>query len=137
MSSEALAQTKAQFLKATADQASAMALSFEDPAALARNLAAWIRQNFPERVAEAYWITAEKQTDKGIEVKIFEKPLSLLGGMSLRFGALLGMRSGGVSVTVPLVTSSGGIQIGVGIGAVADWNDFSKFQPVLVLRASF
>lgn len=128
---------RAAFLRSASAQAEALALSFDDPAALARNLATWIREHFPERVAQAYWVSAKKDTDKGIDVRIFEKQLPRLWNLRVRVGALLGAQTGGVSVTVPLVTSTGGISIGIGVGAVSDWSDFREFTPVFVLRASF
>lgn len=124
------------FSDETMAQAKSLALSIDDPAAIARNLAAWVKEHFPERIATAYWIKVNGDRDKGIEVRLYEKPLSMLGGLKLRFGALLGRETGGASVTIPFRTQAG-YEIGVGVGAVVDYQTFRDIAAVAVLTVRF
>lgn len=124
------------FVAETMQQADALARSFDDPKAIIRNLAEYVRQHFPERVASAYWLKVDGSVDKGFNVRLYEKPLSMLGGLKLRLGALLGKDTAGASVTIPFRTQDG-FEIGIGVGGVVDYETFKSVQAVAVLSVKF
>lgn len=121
------------FRKRTLAQGEAFARAFADPETTARKLAEWVRENFPAKIAEAYWISASGDRDKGIDVEILERPV---GAIRFRLGALLGARSGGVAVTTP-VLSEGRVTVAVGVGAVAPYADLGRVSAVGVVSVRF
>lgn len=127
---------RAGFAELALAHAGELSRSIDDPRAILRNLAAWVKENFPERIATAYWIKVSGDRDKGIEVRLYEKPLGKLGAFKLRLGALLGQESGGASVTIPFRTNSG-YEIGVGLGAVVSYETFRDVSAVGVLTVRF
>jgi hypothetical protein len=129
-------EEREDFQLATLAHARDLALSFDDPAAIARNVAEWMKDNFPERVAEAYWISAEMDRDKGLEIRLYERPLPRWKNLTLRLGALVGVETAGVNVSVPIRTARG-ITIGIGVGAVARYENLKAISPVGTLSISF
>lgn len=129
-------EERAEFADLALAHAGELARSIDDPKALIRNLAAWVKENFPERIATAYWIKATGDREKGIEVRLYEKRLGALGLWKVRLGALFGANSGGAAVTIPFRTY-GGWEIGVGLGATVDYQTFKDVSAVGVLTVRF
>jgi len=120
-----------------AKQAQALALAFDDPAALARRLGEWLRENYPERVAQAYWITASGGRDKGLQVEIVKLPLKFAQRLKLNLSALIGGKTAGAAITSEVWQDlSGRWSVLVGLGAVsryADILDGGKWEPVATI----
>jgi hypothetical protein len=115
--------------------ATELARSIDDPAAIAARLGEWAKENLPERIASALWITAKGEKDKGIEIRLHE--LTLGDRVRLRFGAALGAWSAGLTGTVPIHRTSSGTTVSVGLGAVVRYTDLEDVAPVAVLTVRF
>lgn len=121
--------------RAIQSQADFLALSFNDPEALAKALAAWIKANFPNRVSAALWITAKKEQDKGISVFLHE--LKLSDRIKVRVSGLIGEWSAGVSGSADLWKAESGVTISVGLGAVVRYADTQEVSPVATISVRF
>lgn len=119
--------------RAVIAQAEALARAFEDPGVIAAKLAAWVVQNFPDRVRTAYWVTLEGDRDKGIQVELRKRPIELTLGQKIRLsvGALIGAQTAGLNVNSVVWRSTRGWEISVGIGAVTRYSDVENWSPVV------
>lgn len=116
------------------ERASELALAYADPEKLAVKLAAWVRENYPERVSNALWITAKGDRDRGILVEIRE--LKLSDRFKVHAGGLLGKWSAGLALTTELGKYHGAT-VSVGAGAVVRYADLRDVSPVAVLSVRF
>jgi len=121
-------------LAAIEKRASDLALAYADPEKLAVKLAAWIRDNYPDRVSQSVWITAKGDRDRGILVEIRE--LKLSERFKVHAGGLLGKWSAGLAVTTELGKYHGAT-VSVGAGAVVRYADLRDVSPVAVLSVKF
>ncbi|HAM56175.1 MAG TPA: hypothetical protein DCQ64_12535 [Candidatus Rokubacteria bacterium] len=111
--------------------------SLDDPAAIARKLADWASEYLPERMASAVWIDLKGNRDKGMEVRLIEKPMSWLQGRALRLGALLGAWSCGLNVSTDVYRTAGGATLAVGLGAVVPYQNLRDVRPVASFTLRF
>lgn len=118
-------------------QLESLALSINDPEALARALGHWLRQKVPERLLEAMWVDLEGNRDRGISVRIYEKPLPRWPAFKARLGGLLGLKSYGLDVSMEVYKTASGAHVSLGIGAVATYQDYTKFKPVASIAVRF
>ena len=116
-------------------RAADLARVFDDPAVLAAKLAEWAKENLPERISTALWITATGERDKGIEIRLHE--LKLTDRLRLRFGAAIGAWSAGLTGTVPIARTAKGTTVSVGLGAVVRYTDLEDVSPIAVLTVRF
>lgn len=117
-----------------AEQAEHFLMVFRDAEKAAEKLAEWVRENYPERIATAYWITITEQRDhdKGIAIQIARLP------WTLQLKALLGRWSAGFGVfTRPYDVQQFKAKVSVGAGAVAPYDDLGKLMPVLGIAVKF
>ena len=126
--------------EAIAAQAKALAQVLDDPKALARNLADWIKKNYPERVAQAYWISAAGAKDKGLEVSVYKLPWTWAKKLKLGLSGLIGEKTAGANINTTVWQSATGTwEAMVGVGAVAAYTDLQagKFVWSPVASVSF
>lgn len=116
-------------------QAVDYARTFDDPETIARKVAEWAKVNLPERISSAMWVTAAGEKDKGIEIRIHE--LTLGQRLRIQLGAAIGAWSAGLTGTVPILQTSGGVTVSVGAGAVVRYADLGKVEPVIVASVRF
>lgn len=121
--------------EAIEQHAADLALAYDDPAVLAQKLAEWAKQNLPERVSSALWITAKGDRDKGIEILLHE--VTLAERLKLRIGAVIGSVSAGLTGTTPVWQTDSGITVSVGAGAVVRYADVKKIEPIAVVSLRF
>lgn len=122
-----------------------LALSFDDPAALAKKLAEWIAATYPERVAMAYWVSVdgEATTDKGLQVEVLALPWSWAARVKDSLGLLIGAGTMGANVSALLWQSADRRWSALaGAGAVSSYADLKaggKWVPVVTfaLRGRF
>jgi hypothetical protein len=113
------------------DHARDLARAFDDPETIAKKTAEWAQANLPESISSALWITVKGDRDEGIEIALHE--LTLGQRMKVRFGALIGGWSAGLSVAVP-VWKRGAVTASAGIGAVVR---LESIEPVLTFTLRF
>lgn len=121
--------------RALEQEAKILADVYLDPQRIAERLAQWAKDNLPERVSSALWVTAKGERDKGIEIEL--RTISLWKDrFRVRLGGLVGAASAGLSLTAPLLTTPS-VTVRAGAGAVVRFADLSKVDPVLVLTLKF
>lgn len=126
-----------------AKRAEQLALALENPETIIRKLAEWIKTNYPERVAQAYWISAKRERDKGLQVEIVKLPWTWADRLKLSLNGLIGSKTVGASLSSTLWQDlSGRWSVMVGMGAVTrylDLVDGGKWQPVatIAIRVKF
>lgn len=122
-------------------QAEALALAFDNPEALARRLAEWIKENYPEKVAQAYWITAERERDKGIQVEIVRLPWTWAQKLRLGVNGLIGGKTIGANLSsVVWQDLAGRWSVFVGLGAVTRYAELlggGKWKPVATVAVRY
>lgn len=125
--------TDSQFAKAVADHIAGLALAIDNPRTLAENTLDWVKDNFPERVYTAYWITVDgtNRRDKGIAVQIAALP------WHLRMRALIGGWSAGFGVYSPDFHLYGSMKASIGVGAVVAYDKLNKLIPVASFAIRF
>jgi hypothetical protein len=114
-----------------------LALAISSPEALARAFGYWLKQKMPERVAESMWVDIEGNRDKGISVKIFERPLPRWPALKVRLGGLIGLKTYGADLEMEVYKTSAGAHVMIGAGLVAPYSGLEKFSPVATLSVRF
>lgn len=94
-----------------------LARALDDPREIAAKAAEWLGANEPERLSTAVWIDIDGDKDRGFEVRLFERALSV-GWVEVQPGLLIGENSAGVNLSAPIFTSAKGVRISAGLGAV-------------------
>lgn len=129
------------------EQAAALGLAVDDPAAIARRLGELLRAKVPERVSKGYWLTVDGRSDNGFDVRLWEVKPTWMRGHALKAAALLGAWSGGVGVECEVfahaisVSETGAsrpvsVRAWVGIGAVVPYSDLRGVTPAAVVSIS-
>lgn len=112
-----------------------LAMSFDNPKAIAEHLADWMKETLPSDVYTAYWvtITKEKERDKGIALEVLKLPYNL------RIRLLLGARTGGFAATEDFKINTEQIhaRVFVGLGAVTEYDKLGSLKPVAVFGIHF
>lgn len=108
-----------------------------DPEALARAFGSWLRTRFPDRLAEAMWVTLEGDHDKGFEVRIYERKLARWPSLKARLNAMLGIKTAGFDVSVDVAKMANGATVAIGAGVVAPYSNLKELAPVAVLSVRF
>lgn len=145
--------TDSAFIAALGAQAQALARSLDHAGLIAQKLGAWVKANYPERVATAYWLVVLRldgepnKPDKGFSFRIYERPLDWWRSAAFRVGGLVGAWSTGLAVSLRVAQfgSSPGehhAEAWVGLGAVAPYEALAvasarKVSPALVASFRF
>lgn len=120
-----------------AKRAEQLALALEHPETIARKLAEWVTKNYPERVAQAYWISAKRDRDKGLQVEIVKLPWTWADRLKLSLNGLIGQKTVGANLSSMVWQDlSGRWSVLVGVGAVSRYSDLvdgGKWQPVATI----
>lgn len=114
-----------------------LALAISNPEALARAFGHWLKAKMPDRASESMWIDLEGNRDKGVSVRIWEKPLPKWPAFKARLGGLIGLKTYGADLSVEVYQTSAGAHVSIGVGAVAPYADYKKFSPVATLSVRF
>lgn len=100
-----------------------LARAIDNPEVIARKAADWLEENEPERISTALWIDVNGDHDRGIQVRIFEQPLSLGRLPPVVPGVLIGQNTAGLNVSMPIFTTAKGVHVSAGLGAVTSLDE--------------
>lgn len=115
----------------------ALALSFDDPAALAQKLAEWVAEHYPDRVTPAWWVTVDgtNATDKGFQIEVAALPWTWAQRVKASLGMLVGAGTIGAGVSAMVWQSADRKWSALaGVGAVSAYGELrngGKWVPVV------
>lgn len=124
---------EALFVAALTEHATQLARTINSPEVIARVLAEWVKQHYPQRVTPAHWITVDgdPRADKGVAIRFFE-------ARNFQASALAGKWSAGAALTTRVWGRKDGASASFGVGVVSPYKDFgAEWRPVAVITIRF
>lgn len=127
--------TQQELVARVEERALALARALDSRDAIARNLAAFLQEIVPERLSQAVWITldGDPRHDKGLRIRLYEKPIGALGKLRFQLSGLLGTWSYGADISTEIYQTPSGIRVSAGVGAAAPYNAPKDLAPILSL----